>query len=29
MNPCSYTYIIFDAKNMKWRKNSLFNKFCW
>jgi hypothetical protein len=31
MNPHSYTHIIFDkvAKNIKWRKDSLFNKCCW
>jgi hypothetical protein len=31
MNPCSYTHLIFDksAKNIQWRKHSLFNKCCW
>jgi hypothetical protein len=31
MNPCSYIYPIFDkgAKNVPWRKDSVFNKYCW
>jgi hypothetical protein len=31
MNPHNYTYLIFHkgAKNIQWRKDSLFNKCCW
>jgi hypothetical protein len=31
MNPHNYTYLIFDkrAKNIPWKKGSLFNKWCW
>jgi hypothetical protein len=31
INPHSYTSLIFDkvAKNIQWRKCSLFNKYCW
>jgi hypothetical protein len=31
MNPYSYVHLIFNrvAKNIQWRKDSLFNKCCW
>jgi hypothetical protein len=31
MNPYSYAYLIFDkgTKNIGWRKESLFNNYCW
>jgi hypothetical protein len=31
MNPHTYAHLIFDkcAKNIQWRKDSLFNNFCW
>jgi hypothetical protein len=31
INPHSCTYLIFEksAKNIQWRKDSLFNKCCW